>query len=145
MGSEAHTPVYHLMYVSTASRPCSAAELDDLLAISRRNNGSAGVTGMLVYGGGNFMQLLEGERAAVAAIFERIRRDPRHYDATELFALESPARWCGDWEMAFARYNDDRPIDGFVNLLGKGRAPLDDLADDHIAAKLMQGFIQGNR
>ncbi len=57
--------MFFLVYVSSAVRPFSRVDLDDLLATSRANNARVGITGMLLYKDGNFMQVLEGDEEAV--------------------------------------------------------------------------------
>ena len=71
---------YCLVYLSQATHDFEAEELADLLAVSRRNNASTGITGLLMYESRLFMQALEGPRAAVEALFQKISRDPRHAD-----------------------------------------------------------------
>ena len=65
-----------VVYVSSAIAPFTDAELVDLLTKSRAKNTLAGITGMLVYKGGNFMQLIEGEAAAIDALIVRIGEGP---------------------------------------------------------------------
>jgi len=67
-----------LVYISSAVRLFSDEELKELLRLSRINNARLGVTGMLLYDRGNFIQLLEGPGANVDKLYERIRADPRH-------------------------------------------------------------------
>lgn len=76
--------LHHLIYLSTATREPSEAELDAILGACARHNPQAGVTGMLLYAGGTYIQVLEGEHEAVRETFMRIARDPRHCDATVL-------------------------------------------------------------
>jgi len=93
--------MYSLTYVSSAGRPFSHAELQLLLATSRRNNEAAGITGILLYKDGNFMQVLEGERAVVLATKARIDADPRHHGVLNLLEVEIETREFGVWSMAF--------------------------------------------
>ena len=58
-----------IVYLSTATRLMSDVELMDVLRVSRENNARDKVTGLLLYQGGNFIQLLEGDADAVAAVF----------------------------------------------------------------------------
>ena len=61
-----------LMY---ASRAAAAVNHDELLAILRKskvNNPRHGVTGVLCYSGGIFLQVLEGGRSAVNHLYNRI-------------------------------------------------------------------------
>ena len=61
-----------LVYVSEATAPISAAELERILAVSRERNAAAGVTGMLICGSQAFFQVLEGEAGDVEAVYARI-------------------------------------------------------------------------
>ncbi len=76
--------MYQLLYVSTAARTFAGPQLLDLVVRARENNAKIGITGMLLVKGGHFLQLLEGERNAVEALFQKIERDPRHRDVTTL-------------------------------------------------------------
>lgn len=91
----------HLVYASSAAYPFAQADLLDILAVSRRNNARDGVTGLLLYGGGNIIQVLEGEDAAVEATFARVRRDPRHAGLQILLRERKDRRYFGDWTMGF--------------------------------------------
>lgn len=76
-------------------------ELVELLQQSRRNNERVGVTGMLLYKDGDFMQLIEGEESAVRELFARIDRDPRHHGALVLLDEPAERRLFGEWAMGF--------------------------------------------
>jgi hypothetical protein len=91
-----------LLYASNTSRDVSQAVLDDVLAASRRNNARDGVTGMLLYLDGGFMQVLEGEGAAVGAAYARIAKDKRHWNTQVLLDRQAP-RAFADWTMGFER------------------------------------------
>ena len=54
-----------LVYISSERAPFSAKELDALLASSRARNAENGVTGVMLYARGSFMQYLEGPKQAV--------------------------------------------------------------------------------
>ena len=92
-----------LIYVSTARREASTAELDDILASAVRHNEADGVTGMLLYSEGGFMQVLEGEEATVEETFRRVERDPRHTDVFVLERTPVAERSFGRWSMGFRR------------------------------------------
>ncbi len=73
-----------LIYASSASRPLTDGQIDEILRVSRRNNAAADVTGALLHGGRTFMQVLEGPSDSVAATYRRIETDPRHHGHTVL-------------------------------------------------------------
>jgi len=91
-----------LLYVSNTSRYVSDAILDDILASSRKNNVKVGITGVLLYIDGGFMQVLEGEGPAVTETFARISTDKRHWNTNVLLDRNVP-RAFGDWSMGFTR------------------------------------------
>jgi len=100
------TSLHRIIYVSRSllrgDEAQVAAELRRILAVSRRNNASEGLTGALLLGPGSFAQVLEGPMAAVENAFERIQDDPRHADLVVLETGGVAARAFPDWSMAFA-------------------------------------------
>ena len=96
-----------LLYVSISVNLLSDEELLNILKISRENNTSLDVTGLLLYKGGNFMQVLEGPDEVVNSLYEKIKIDTRHKDVTVLSKEQIPARQFPGWEMAFQ--NLDNP------------------------------------
>jgi Sensors of blue-light using FAD len=77
-------PLYQVVYTSTATQPFGKAELLELLKGSVRRNTEAGITGLLLYQAGTFMQVLEGGKSALTELFEKISRDPRHHHIIRL-------------------------------------------------------------
>ena len=96
-----------LIYVSTSVKLLNDEELLDILKVSRENNSSRDVTGLLLYKGGNFMQVLEGPDEVVEAVYEMIKTDPRHKDVIVLAREQISNRQFPAWEMAFQ--NLDNP------------------------------------
>jgi hypothetical protein len=97
-----------LIYVSTSVKLLKDDELMDILKVSRENNISSEVTGLLLYKGGNFMQVLEGPDEMVTALYEKIKTDPRHKDVSVISREQIQARQFHAWEMAFQ--NLDNPV-----------------------------------
>ena len=62
-------------------------------------NRSSGLTGALLVGEEWFIQVLEGERAAVLAALDRINRDPRHEDVRIFELTAASGRLFGNWAM----------------------------------------------
>lgn len=93
--------LYQMVYTSTATQPFSKAELTELLKGSVRRNTRAGITGLLLYQSGAFMQALEGKKAALMGLFERISHDPRHHRILRLIQGPIEERNFPDSAMAF--------------------------------------------
>jgi hypothetical protein len=99
--------MFFLVYVSSAVRLLVEKELLDLLEKSRKNNQAFGITGMLLYKEGNFMQFLEGPREKVMALMEKIRKDPRHRGVITLLQQEHMEREFPEWSMGFKKVESD--------------------------------------
>lgn len=67
-----------IAYISSATEPMSTQDLLRLLQSCRQNNADRGVTGMLLYGNGTFLQVLEGEERIIDELLDHIEQDPRH-------------------------------------------------------------------
>jgi hypothetical protein len=93
--------MYSLVYISRAEIPFSDEQLLQLLERSRRKNVITGITGMLLYKNGNFMQLLEGEEKNVRALYADILVDPRHCNINLLIEGPVKARQFPAWTMSF--------------------------------------------
>jgi hypothetical protein len=77
--------------------------VSDILDKSVHNNRLAGVSGLLLFHRGWFLQVLEGPLEVVDDTFDRIRRDLRHTDIRTVADLPIAARAFGDWNMAAER------------------------------------------
>ena len=107
-----------LTYVSSAVKPFSAEDLRELLQVSRRNNDAAGITGLLLYKHGNFMQVLEGEESAVLETKKRIQADPRHRGILVLLSRTSSKREFGSWSMAYRNLDTaEGTVEGYDDFL----------------------------
>lgn len=93
---------YSIVYISTAVIDFGEAALLQLLARSRNFNQRAGITGVLLYGGGRFVQVLEGCPAVVRCLYARIASDPRHGRLEKLADGLVARREFKDWRMSFA-------------------------------------------
>jgi hypothetical protein len=85
-----------------ASRAVPAVDQDALVAILRKskaNNLTLGVTGVLCFSQGIFLQVLEGGRGPVNRLYNRIAADPRHTDVELLCYEEIGERRFAGWSM----------------------------------------------
>lgn len=92
-----------LIYLSSAVRLATGEELRHILDTARRNNGREGVTGLLMYHDGTFLQILEGEDDAVDRTFGRIASNDMHRGLQTLPPAQVHERLFADWSMAFAK------------------------------------------
>ncbi|MEV7608482.1 BLUF domain-containing protein [Microbacterium sp. NPDC089320] len=94
-------PLVSLVYCSSATQPFGERELGELLAVSRERNSERDITGMLLYRGGEFVQILEGPRSDVEDLMAKIGRDPRHHDVRVLIEEPLHERRFHDWTMGY--------------------------------------------
>jgi len=96
---------YRLVYYSanrlSGSDEDVKAEIEAILAVSRRNNSLVNVTGALMFTAQYFGQVLEGPASALEATFERIQQDARHGEIAMLEFAPVTARTFDSWSMAF--------------------------------------------
>jgi hypothetical protein len=92
---------FQLCYASTATCEMPRDELLALLTYARKRNADDGVTGLLLFQGGHFVQVLEGEPQSVRTTFKRICGDARHTRIALLFEELVSERQYRDWSMGF--------------------------------------------
>jgi Sensors of blue-light using FAD len=88
-----------LLYVSRLADPSKPEVIDSILSESRAHNPSLGITGILCYGAGIFLQAIEGGRSQVSDLYNHICKDKRHTDVVLLDFEEITERRFGGWTM----------------------------------------------
>ncbi|MEV7691891.1 BLUF domain-containing protein [Microbacterium sp. NPDC089189] len=96
-----HDRLLSIVYASQATEPFDDARLAALLAQSRASNAEHGLTGMLLYRAGRFVQVLEGPEQTVRRLVDVIRADPRHTGMRILVEENVREREFGDWTMGY--------------------------------------------
>lgn len=121
---DAVSGLIQLIYRSTAAAAFGSGDLERLLASAREANGRQGITGILLYSDGTFFQVLEGEAAAVDALFARIAKDPRHLGIVTIIREPIARRAFADWTMGCAVLDaaDVGGIVGMNDFFGAGSA-----------------------
>ena len=94
-------PLTSLTYTSAATRLMTVTELVDLIEQIRPKNERLGVTGLLLYSGGNVIQTLEGTPEAVGTVFDAIAVDPRHDAVRVVDERTVEDRAFSTWSMGF--------------------------------------------
>ena len=69
---------FSLVYCSQVTAGVGDADVDAIIAASRRRNAVLGITGILVFGSGVFFQWIEGPKAKVLELIKLIESDRRH-------------------------------------------------------------------
>ena len=131
-----------IVYVSSAVECFEKSDLVRLLETSRRNNVPAGITGLLLYKDGNFMQVLEGEDDAVASVHRRILEDSRHRGILTLLEGPLTERQFPGWSMGFHDLRSAEPsqIPGYSEFLNVPLTGAEFSAEPTRAQKLLMSF-----
>jgi hypothetical protein len=103
--------LYQVLYSSIANEHLGALEMGELLTHARRRNLERHITGVLIYYPATRMivQVLEGEKADVLSLMERLRADPRHRRFAMHFDASVSARALGAWPMGYLTAECDEP------------------------------------
>lgn len=134
--------MFHVLYASVATEPFTTEQLRELLRRAREHNVAAGITGMLLYKNGNFMQVLQGEEPAVRALTASIQQDQRHCAYQELLQGQTQRRSFADWSMGFADLGGEeaRNTPGYSEFLNTPLNAKEFARDPSRAMKLLMLF-----
>lgn len=94
--------------------------LETMVAAADSKNRQSDVTGILLFNGTHFFQLLEGPVENVTAIYEQICRDPRHHNVVELMRDHGPSRRFGNVGMELFDLRHFDREDVLQQVLNKG-------------------------
>jgi hypothetical protein len=137
--------LHEIIYLSRASEPMAPEALAALMETSRIDNVARGITGVLIYHQQEFLQLIEGERDAVNALYQSICNDPRHQQTYTMWSNPISERSFADWAMGFVAplEADLRGKAGYEPLLSLGlKASASDTAGKKLLLMLRDDFLQ---
>ena len=121
-----------IIYRSHICDNVSFKSIEAMVARANERNGQADVTGILLFNGTHFFQLIEGPEEKVQDIYQHICRDPRHYNLVELLCDYAPSRRFGKvgMELFDLREHDREEV---LHVMATVRAPLyAEVADLHL-------------
>lgn len=134
--------LYHWLYLSRTTRAWSQSDLEKLVDVSWTRNTQDGVMGLLLYGNGHFIQLLEGRRQRLSLTFERIARDERHGQVEVLLDGPTARRAFGEWAMGLLNVDHGAEIDRdrFQRVISAFSAGTGPVAENALAVELLKEF-----
>jgi len=133
-----------LIYVSELVRN-DETQIPAIMASSVRHNAEDGITGMLLYSQGNFLQVLEGERDKVDATYARIAQDPRHRNTVMLTEEPVDERHFANWSMGYRQLEPElaAQIPQYAPFFQFGFDAQAFQAKPGVALKMLELFSQG--
>jgi len=90
-----------LIYASRVKPGFGPQDVEQILAVACSKNAKLGITGLLCFNGDNFLQCLEGGRAAVNELYHHIINDPRHHQVLLLRYTDIVKRDFENWAMGY--------------------------------------------
>lgn len=115
--------------------------LEEMVATANLKNGEAGVTGILLFNGTHFFQLLEGPEEGVLPIYNHICEDDRHYNVVELMRDYAPSRRFGKAGMELFDLREYDSDEVLQTVLDKGTSKYQ-LAYDDRALQFFRTFVE---
>jgi hypothetical protein len=114
--------MYYIIYSSYTSLGFNDEELRALLVKAREKNKKIGVTGMMLFFDGKFIQLIEGDEKTVKQLYETIFNDPRHDRNIILKQGTTENRFFFEWSMSFKSISPEEliAVDGYQDLKASG-------------------------
>ena len=102
-------------------------ELKRILEVSRRKNARLGITGLLLYKQGLFLQVFEGEETLVRQLYTLISMDRRHHSLLVIDEWPIAARTFPDWSMGFRNLDDPevQRMPGYSQYMNRLADPLE--------------------
>jgi hypothetical protein len=100
-----------LIYASRATKAMDKNELAGIVCKAAERNATLSITGMLVYGNGNFLQVLEGDVFRVVELYEKILKDPRHGGLIRLSMQPAQKRLFTRWSMGVVNLGERKSVE----------------------------------
>lgn len=115
--------LHRIVYLSSTTQHFPPEALEELLVGAREANARLGLTGMLIYHDGNFLQVLEGAKTAVMDTLDRIRHDTRHAGMIMLENRACRRTSFPDWSMGYCVLDEmsEPQREGFFELTAAAR------------------------
>ena len=102
--------MFELIYMSNALSGMSTSTARNIAEQSQINNALSDISGVLVFNGTHFTQVLEGHESAVKRLFKIIAADARHSDVKVLAQGMTSGRSFSGWSMAYSDSCDARKL-----------------------------------
>ena len=133
---------FTLVYVSTSSKKWTAQDLAAIGRTASERNAMYGISGMLLYSGSHFIQVLEGHEYPVSRLFTLINGDPRHFDIERLLFEPIEQRVFGRWHMGVLDLSNRADLNRDTLRTICGHARRDPAAAGRAALKALIQFRQ---
>lgn len=121
--------------------------LKEMLVNFWTNNEANGITGMMLFSDGSFLQVLEGEDDQVDALVKKIKKDSRHHSLVQIAEESISERSFGKWSMSFKALSPEEFEDlrGYINPWDPDFLAALPADQQHPALGILKAFAQNSR
>ncbi|WP_336220378.1 diguanylate phosphodiesterase [Citrobacter amalonaticus] len=130
-----------VIYRSHICHNLSFSAVQEMVVTASSNNERANVTGILLFNGNHFFQLLEGPEEGVLSIYNSICNDNRHHNLVELMRDYAPSRRFGKVGMELFDLREHNREDVLQTVLDKGTTKYQ-LAFNDRALQFFRTFVE---
>ncbi len=88
--------------------------IDDIVRVAQESNKNNGITGVLFFHNGKFLQIIEGNQYKLRKLMKSIESDPRHHNVKTLINCNVEKRGFSDWAMDSFDLNQGSKIDNKI-------------------------------
>lgn len=133
--------LHQLVYISKATELFDQEGLFNILGKAKENNSQQDITGSLLYDGGRFIQLLEGDKEIITNLYEKVSKDSRHTNVRLLYIKEASIRLFPNWGMNMVNLKVDKPknLSELKEILGQINTE-QKVGETPVAIKLFRAF-----
>ena len=103
--------IHTLVYCSQAAEGLTRDDLERIAQTAQAFNLRNEITGMLLYSGESFIQVLEGPLPALELLYGKIKEDERHHDVECLMCTPLMRRRFGQWSMGVFDASESAELD----------------------------------
>ncbi|MDF1691947.1 MAG: BLUF domain-containing protein [Zhongshania sp.] len=137
--------IFYLIYVSSAVKQMPEEDLLLLLRQSQAKNCDLDISGMLLYKGGNFMQMLEGDEKTVRELYATIKNDERHKNVLTIITGNLKERNFIGWSMGFQNMDKVADLQTYDNYIKDNLTLYPFKGDAEQAYEFISHFNASNR
>ncbi|WP_438971565.1 diguanylate phosphodiesterase [Methylophaga sp.] len=135
-----------LVYKSTITDQLDKDRVQEMSLVFKHRNRQRNITGLLLFDGEHFLQVLEGSSQSIGSLYEDIKLDSRHKKLVTVLHEPIFKRTFSDWGLAFISIGKDNQIELPTNHNGTNQPQyLSELesVDENRAAMIIDAFAKG--
>lgn len=114
--------MYTICYSSKASSGVNERIIEDIFSTTLENNPKKQINGILLYGMGNFFQVLEGKKDTIESLYEdTIKNDPRHTEIFEIIRRDTDTPAFSNYSSTFTIVKTNAQLENIKSYLRLNR------------------------